>query len=179
MATGRNFRQCRLTKVIMSAERHRLWKQASSSDLNMVLLSLFALFSVASAVLSWEWFREINSSLITSTWRRFHYHSFLMSRGLVQFAIISKQHKYVNSSENMHTRKKKKIKKIRSICFHSAVFLFFLTPLQCKKWKYEEKNTNNKKKKTINRLPLLYISVFKYIHIYTVLWWVSTWARSS
>lgn len=105
----------------------------------------------------------MNSSLITSTRRHFHYHSFLVSRGLVQFAIISKQHKYVNSLENMHTRKK--IKEIQSICFHSAVFLFS-SPLCSAKNEDTRKKIQTKKKKTINRLPLLYISVFKYIHIY-------------
>lgn len=44
-----------------------------------------------------EPFQEINSTLIPGTRQHFHYHSFLVSRGLVQFAIISKQDKYVNS----------------------------------------------------------------------------------
>lgn len=49
------------------------------------------------AILLLEPFQEINSTLIPGTRQHFHYHSFLMSRGLVQFAIISKQDKYVNS----------------------------------------------------------------------------------
>lgn len=41
--------------------------------------------------------QEINSALIPGTRRHFHYHSSHMSGGLVQFAIISKRDKCVNS----------------------------------------------------------------------------------
>lgn len=57
-------------------------------------------------------------------------------------------------------------KKTQSIRFHSAVLFFFSSFNSSAVQKNKNTRTNQQKKqKTINRVPLLYISVFKYIHI--------------
>lgn len=149
--------------VPMFAEQHRLWKQNKPHPL-MSSSVWFVLTLLRGAILSLGLLQEMNSSLIPGTSQHFHYHSFLTSPGLVQFVIISKQHKYVNSLENTHTRDKKKKKKKNPKHFLSTAQCFFF-PHSSAVQKNEGTRKKTTTKKTINRLPLLYISLFKYIHI--------------
>lgn len=182
MATGSNFRLCSQT-----IGPHVRWATLSLKTTSFVLRRpaitrfLTALSSPSlrhGAIFLWEQFQEMNSSLIPGTRQHFHYHSFLISRGSVQFVIILKTTQICKQLRKYaHTQQKKK--KSKAFLFTAQCF-FFPHSSAVQKMEIRRK----KQQKTINRLPLLYICVYVYTYIYTVyiyifIMMVSTWAHSS
>lgn len=79
-------------------------------------------------------------------------------------------HKHVNSLENINTangtKKKKKKEKYPKHFFSAALGFALSHSSAVQKMKIRGAGVGGQKK-TINRLPLLYISVFGYVHIYS------------